>query len=162
MSKTFQAAQMVTHFDHMTIVVRDLDAAKRFFGLLGFEHDRSVVISGNVFSEYMGIPDIEAEHVTLVLTGAVPRAEVQLLAYRVPHPEPNPHIEQLNTVGFNHICFAVENLDDELGRLRAAGIETRNDILNFHGRKLVFLRGPEGITVELSERYDAVSVDSGI
>ena len=152
---------MVTHFDHITIVVRDLDAAKRFFGLLGFEHDRSVVISGDVFSEYMGIPGIEAEHVTLVLTGAVPRAEVQLLAYRAPDPEPNPHIEHLNTVGFNHVCFAVEDLDGELGRLRAAGIETRNDVLNFHGRKLVFLRGPEGITVELSERYDAASLDSG-
>jgi catechol 2,3-dioxygenase-like lactoylglutathione lyase family enzyme len=152
---------MVTNFDHITIVVRDLDAAKRFFGLLGFEHDRSVVISGNVFSEYMGIPGIEAEHVTLVLTGAVPRAEVQLLAYRAPAPELNPLIEHLDTIGFNHVCFAVKDLDSELVRLRAAGIETRNNVLNFHSRKLVFLRGPEGITVELSERYDTASVDSG-
>jgi hypothetical protein len=27
---------MITHFDHVTICVRDVDAAKRFFGLLGF------------------------------------------------------------------------------------------------------------------------------
>ena len=144
---------MVGHFDHITLVVRDVEAAKRFFALLGFEHDRSVVITGEVFSTYMGVPGIEAEHVTLVLAGAMPRAEVQLLAYRAPDPVPNPTIEDLSTVGFNHVCFAVDDLERELGRLRAAGIETRTEVLDFHGRKLVFLRGPEGITVELSERY---------
>lgn len=58
---------MVKHFDHITVVVRDVDAARRFFSLLGFEHDKSVVISGDVFAKYMGVPGIEAEHVTLVL-----------------------------------------------------------------------------------------------
>jgi catechol 2,3-dioxygenase-like lactoylglutathione lyase family enzyme len=43
---------MVRHFDHITLVVRDLEAAKWFFALLGFEHERSVVISGEVFSTY--------------------------------------------------------------------------------------------------------------
>ncbi|GKS60296.1 glyoxalase [Nitrospira sp.] len=148
---------MVTHFDHMTIVVRDVEAAKRFFGLLGFEHERSVVISGDVFARYMGVPGIAAEHVTLVLAGAVPRCEVQLLGYQSPDAVANPLVEDLRTVGFNHICFMVENLDRELIRLRAAGVETRNDLLDFHGRKLVFLRGPEGITVELSERHEAAA-----
>ena len=145
---------MVSHFDHITLVVRDVEAAKRFFALLGFEHDRSVVISGEAFSDYMGVPGIEAEHVTLVLAGAVRRAEVQLLRYRTPDSVPNPTIENLSTIGFNHVCFAVEDLESELHRLRAAGIEPRTRILDFHGRKLVFLRGPEGITVELSERHD--------
>ncbi|MFO1206484.1 MAG: VOC family protein [Burkholderiales bacterium] len=145
----------MNHFDHVTLVVRDVEAAKRFFGLLGFEHERSVVISGDVFARYMGVPGISADHVTLVLAGAVPRCEVQLLRYQSPGPVANPLIEDLSAVGFNHICFAVENLESELTRLRAAGVETRNDMLDFHGRKLVFLRGPEGITVELSERYDA-------
>ena len=143
---------MVRSFDHITLVVRDLEAAKRFFAVLGFEHERSVVISGETFSAYMGVPDIEADHVTLVLRGATPRAEVQLLRYRAPTPVPNPNIEDLHTIGFNHVCFAVDDLDGELRRLRAAGVETRTDMLDFHGRKLTFLRGPEGITVELSER----------
>lgn len=148
---------MVNHFDHMTIVVGDLEAATRFFGLLGFAHERSVVISGDVFSDYMGIAGLEADHVTLVLTGVVPRTEIQLLAYRAPAAELNPQIEQLNTLGYNHLCFAVSNLAAEVQRLREAGVETRSAILPFHGRKLVFLRGPEGITVELSERSEAAS-----
>ena len=67
----------------------------------------------------------------------------------------NPTIAQLTTLGFNHVCFAVDDLQAEVRRLVAAGIETRNDILDFHERKLVFLRGPEGIMVELSERHEA-------
>ncbi len=142
---------MVKCFDHVTVVVRDAEAAKRFFGLLGFKEDKYTVISGEVFSNYMGVPDITAEHVTLVLAGAEPRCEVQLLVYQSPAPVANPLIEDLHAIGFNHICFAVENLESELMRLRAAGFETRTEVLDFHERKLVFLRGPEGITVELAE-----------
>lgn len=104
------------------------------------------------------MPGIEADHVTLVLAGASPRTEIQLLAYRAPAAIPQPTIEQLNTIGFNHVCFAVEDLDAEVRRLAAAGVETRTKVLDFHGRKLVFLRGPEGITVELSERYRSAAI----
>jgi len=64
---------MVTHFDHVTIVVRDVAKAKAFFALLGFIEQQSVVISGGQFSSYMGIPDIEAEHITLALANATPQ-----------------------------------------------------------------------------------------
>lgn len=64
---------MVKHFDHCTIVVRDVDRAKMFFGLLGFKEAMSVVIAGEPFASYMGVPGIEADHVTLVLENASPR-----------------------------------------------------------------------------------------
>jgi catechol 2,3-dioxygenase-like lactoylglutathione lyase family enzyme len=32
---------MIKHFDHVTIVVRDVEATKQFFGLLGFKEDKS-------------------------------------------------------------------------------------------------------------------------
>ena len=56
---------MVRKFDHVTIVVRDVEAAKRFFGLLGFKEVTSVVISGQVMDDYMGIKGLEADHVTI-------------------------------------------------------------------------------------------------
>ena len=35
------------------------------------------------------------------------------------------------------------------------GFKTRNEIVDFHSRKLVFIEGPEGVTVELAEwHYD--------
>ncbi len=142
---------MVKNFDHLTIVVRDAERAKRFFELLGFEQTLSAVIQGNVFADYMGVPGIEAEHITLALKGVTPRTEIQLLRYLRPDPIPDPHIRELNKLGMNHICFAVDNLEEEVAKLRADGFKTRNDILDFHSRKLVFLDGPEGVTVELAQ-----------
>ena len=63
----------------------------------------------------------------------------------------NPNIRKLNKVGVNHICFAVDDLDSEISKLAAAGIRLRNEVMDFHGRKLVFVYGPEDITVELAE-----------
>ena len=142
---------MVKHFDHVTIVVQDLDRAKRFFGLLGFKEAIAVVISGETMDKYMGVKGMEADHVTLVLEHAEPRAEIQLLCYRRPAALPDPHIRDLNKLGFNHVCFAVDDIEAEVVRLRGAGFRTRNEIMDFHARKLVFIEGPEGVTVELSQ-----------
>ena len=142
---------MVKHFDHVTIVVTDVDRAKRFFALLGFQDAMSVVISGEQFSRYMRVPGIDAEHHTMVLTNSAPRLEVQLLKYRHPDAIPNPQIATLREVGFNHVCFAVDDIEAEVARLRANGVETFNEVMDFHDRKLVFLAGPEGVTVELAE-----------
>jgi catechol 2,3-dioxygenase-like lactoylglutathione lyase family enzyme len=146
-----EAETMLRHFDHLTIVVRDLERAKAFFAVLGFKEAMSVVIAGEPFARYMGVPGIEADHVTLVLEDASPRTEIQLLRYRHPDPLPDPHIRALNKIGMNHICFAVDDVEAEVAKLRAHGFETRNEIMDFHARKLVFLDGPEGVTVELAE-----------
>lgn len=143
---------MIRNFDHVTIGVRDTAAATRFFGLLGFEHEKTVTISGGTFSRYMGVPGLEAEHVTLVLRGAQPRMEVQLLRFLHPDPLLDPDIASLCKTGFNHVCLAVDDLDAELARLQAAGVDSRSGSLDFRGCKLVFLRGPEDVCVELSER----------
>ena len=142
---------MVQRFDHFTVVVRDLERAKTFFSLLGFEEDQSVVISGPVVATYMGVAGMEADHVTMVLAGATPRLEVQLLRYRHPDPLPDRDIERLERLGFNHVAFAVADIEAEVAKLRARGVETRNEVMDFHSRKLVFLKGPEGVTIELVE-----------
>jgi catechol 2,3-dioxygenase-like lactoylglutathione lyase family enzyme len=140
---------MVKAFDHVTIVVRDVDAAKRFFALLGFKEIKSVVISGKVMDDYMGVKDLKADHVTLAIEN--PHSEVQLLHYYHPPAIVDADISKLNKVGFNHICFAVDDLEAEIARLTSAGVTLRNKMMDFHNRKLVFLNGPEDITVELAE-----------
>jgi catechol 2,3-dioxygenase-like lactoylglutathione lyase family enzyme len=140
---------MVKNFDHVTIVVRDVAAAKHFFGLLGFHETHSAVISGKVMEDYMGIKGIEADHITLAIEN--PHSEVQLLRYRHPDAVIDANISKLNKLGFNHICFAVEDLDAEVARLTAAGVKLRNRVMDFLNRKLVFLHGPEDITVELAQ-----------
>jgi catechol 2,3-dioxygenase-like lactoylglutathione lyase family enzyme len=142
---------MIMHFDHVTIVVRDTEEAKEFFALLGFVEQQSVVISGEPFAAYMGIPEIEADHVTLALLHTSPHVEVQLLRYRYPQPILDPDVLKLNKLGFNHICLAVDDIEAEVRRLIANGVRIRNEIMQFHDRKLVFLCGPEGVTVELAQ-----------
>jgi catechol 2,3-dioxygenase-like lactoylglutathione lyase family enzyme len=142
------------HLDHVTVVVRDLAKAKEFFALLGFAEEKSVVISGEMFARYMGVKGIEAEHVTLVSQPSSPRFEIQLLRYRHPDPLPDPNIVNLTRLGYNHICFTVKDLDAEVQRLTSQGVTLRNEVMDFHARKLVFLSGPEGITVELAEWHD--------
>lgn len=60
-------------------------------------------------------------------------------------------VERLDRYGFNHVCFAVDDIEATAARLRAQGFQTRNEIMVFHQRKLVFLWGPEHITIELAQ-----------
>lgn len=143
---------MITHFDHVTVAVRDLQAAIDFFALLGFEEDKRVVIAGEPFSSYMGLQDIEADHVTLAIPGASPRFEVQVLHYRTPDADAMAaNDSRLDKLGFNHICFAVKDAEAMVRDLKSRGVEVRSELTNFHNRQLFFITGPEGITVELAE-----------
>jgi catechol 2,3-dioxygenase-like lactoylglutathione lyase family enzyme len=142
---------VIRHFDHVTVAVNDLPAARRFFSLLGFAEDKSVVIRGETFERYMGVPGLEAEHVTLHLPGVEPRCEVQLLRYRRPEPVDDASRRRLDRLGFNHVCFAVDDIEATLTRLKAAGVQQKGELLVFHSRKLAFLEGPEGIAIELAE-----------
>jgi catechol 2,3-dioxygenase-like lactoylglutathione lyase family enzyme len=142
---------MILHLDHVTVVVRDVAKATEFFALLGFIEEKSVVISGATFARYMGVDGIEAEHITLISPRATPRFEIQLLRYIQPRDLPGGDVANLAKPGYNHICFAVNDLDAEVKRLTAHGVALRSDVLDFHARKLVFLFGPEDITVELAE-----------
>lgn len=99
----------------------------------------------------MGIPGWEADHVTLVLRETPLHQEVQLLRFRRPGLEPGRTEADLARLGYNHVCFAVDDLDAALDRLSAAGVRTRSEVMDFHDRRLVFLVEPEDVTVELAQ-----------
>jgi len=137
--------------DHVTITVTDLAAGRSFFELLGFKVTIEAVISGIEMSNYMAVPDIDADHITMELVGADAHFEIQLLHYRYPPILPDPNIRNLARPGFNHLCFAVDDIEAEIAKLTAAGVKLRNQMLDYHDRKLVFLDGPEGVTIELAQ-----------
>ena len=133
------------------IAVTDLDEAKRFFALLGFEETQATVVSGDEMSRYMGIPEWEADHVTLALEEAPSHQEVQLLRFHHPSLPDIPEESNLARLGFNHVCFTVDDLDATLARIEAEGVRTRNETMTFHDRRLVFVVGPDDVTIELAE-----------
>lgn len=138
--------------NHVTIVVREIAPARAFFALFGFEELETKFISGKVMEDYMGVPGIEAEHVTLVLKGFTPHFDIQLLRYIKPEPKENPNVRDLTATGYNHLCFSVDDLDGLMERLAAAGVRSRNDGMEFRDYKMAFVWGPENITLELVQR----------
>jgi catechol 2,3-dioxygenase-like lactoylglutathione lyase family enzyme len=145
------SCDMSLGFDHMTLVVTDLPAAQQFLGVLGFKPEKSVVVSGETISSYMGIADWESDHVTLVMEGVSPRQEVQLLYFHHPVVTIDENSGFLERTGFNHVCFRTEDLDETLERFAAIGHKPRNEIMEFHDRRLVFLDGPAGVVFELAQ-----------
>jgi catechol 2,3-dioxygenase-like lactoylglutathione lyase family enzyme len=142
---------VIEGFDHLTVVVDDIDEGRRFFGLLGFAEAADVTVGGPEMAAYMGIPDWKAEHLTLRMQVEGHPQEVQLLHFHEPEPTPDPFGGSLARIGFNHVCFRVTDLDEVIGRLGAAGYRPRNEIMAFHDRRLVFVDGPGGIVVEFAE-----------
>ena len=142
---------MIKHFDHVTIVVADMEAAVRFMELLGFSKVIDTEISGQTVSDYMGIPELRARHVTLVLKGADPRQEVQLLHIMHPTPRDDPSIARLDKLGYNHLCLAVDDIAAEVARFKEHGVEFKSRVMEFHDRKLIFFTGPGGVTLELAQ-----------
>jgi catechol 2,3-dioxygenase-like lactoylglutathione lyase family enzyme len=138
-------------FDHVTLAVFDLDEAIRFFGVLGFEVTKTVRISGATMDAYMGIPGMDADHVTLAVPDAEPHQEVQLLHFHKPKHLVDRTSGDLAGTGFNHVCFRVDDLEATVKEFEAAGFPTRNQPMDFHDRELVFLVGPANTVVELAQ-----------
>lgn len=147
---------MLKNADHVTLVVSDLQTAKQFFHLLNFIEVYTTVIEGEPFSSYMSIPGLKADHVTLVLyhgdEEAKPRFEIQLLHFHHPDPQIDVNISRLDKYGYNHLCFAVTNIQECMEKLRKNNVKILSEVLHFHARKLVFFEGPDGIVLELTER----------
>ena len=96
--------------------------------------------------------DVGARAAEPVVKVEVPEGGVEIVApSEAQDPLPDPHIRDLYKLGMNHICFAVDDIEAEVAKLRAHGFETRNEIMDFHSRRLVFIEGPEGVTIELAQ-----------
>ncbi len=62
---------------------------------------------------------------------------------------PMPDGEKPGPGGWNRIHFIVDDIEDEVGRLREAGATFRNDIISGPGGKQILLQDPSGNVLEL-------------
>ena len=124
----------------------------RFFELLGFRKGHVAMIDGGAPAKYMGMPEMKAEHITLVLEGCTPHFEIQLLAFDpVPAADPGEHPTNLRRRGYNHLAFRVDDIAAATAHLEANGVTMLSEELDYISRRLRFFEGPEGITLELVE-----------
>ena len=142
---------MILSPDHVTIAVADAGPAIAFFALLGFKTTHVATIDGGVPAQYMGMPAMKAQHITLALEGA--GFEIQLLAFDPPPgTDPGVHPTNLRKLGFNHLAFRVDDIEAATAHLVANGVTMLSDEMDYISRKLRLFEGPEGITFELVER----------
>jgi catechol 2,3-dioxygenase-like lactoylglutathione lyase family enzyme len=136
--------------DHVTIAVADAATAIEFFELLGFRKVHVTTIDGGRPARYMGMPDMKAQHITLVLEGNEPRFEIQLLAFDpAPAEDPGEHPTNLRRRGYNHLAFRVDDIEAVTAHLVAHGVKMLGDEMDYISRRLRFFEGPEKITLEL-------------
>ena len=139
-------------FDHVTVAVFDLDEAIQFFGVLGFEVIKYVHISGATMDAYMGIPGMEADHVTLTIPDAEPHQEVQLLHFQKPTQARRPLVGRPRRHRASTTCASASRISTPPSpSSRPPGFPTRNQSMDFHDRKLVFLIGPANTVIELAQ-----------
>ena len=73
------------------------------------------------------------------------------MQFHRPAAQEDPNAQRLDKLGYNHICFAVSDIEAVVAQLRVEGIVVRGPLDGFHARRLYFVTGPEDITIELSE-----------
>ena len=146
---------MLRNPDHVTVAVADAATAIEFFALLGFREGHVATIDGGEPAHYMGMPDMKAQHITLVLDGAEPRFEIQLLEFEpAPGDDPGEHPTNRRRRGYNHLAFRVDDIAAVTAHLVANGVKMLSDEMDYIRRKLRFFEGPEEITLELVEWVD--------
>ena len=137
--------------EHVGIVVDDLAAAIEFFGELGLELQDETYVEGDWVDSVVGLEGVRSDIAMMQTPDGNGRLE--LSKFHSPPSQGDDGHAPANATGIRHITFAVEDIDDAIARLRAHGgelvgeVENHKDIL-----RLCYLRGPEGIIVELAEK----------
>ncbi|MGZ4201311.1 MAG: VOC family protein [Thermoleophilaceae bacterium] len=141
----------IQRMDHVGVVVDDLDAAKAFFVELGFNVQGEWTSEGDWVDRVVGLEGVRADCAMLETPDGHSRLE--LAKFHAPSgPGGDPHAPS-NTPGIRHLTFAVDDLDAVLTGLRPHGAELVGEVERYGDiYRLCYVRGPEGIIVELAEK----------
>jgi len=141
--------------DHVSVVVRNLEAAVAFFEDLGLELEGRAPIEGRAVDRLNALDGIRVDIAMMRTPDGSGRLELTMFhspAVITAEPENAPP----NTVGLRSVMFAVDDLDATVAGLRARGAELVGEVEQFgDSYRLCYVRGPEGIIVALAEQLIA-------
>jgi catechol 2,3-dioxygenase-like lactoylglutathione lyase family enzyme len=141
----------ILHVDHIGIVVNDLEAAKTFFVDLGFALAGQTSVEGEWVGRVIGLKDVRSDIAML----KAPDGQVNIELSKIHQPADPGGIRPAaaNTLGIRHIAFQVEDLEGVVNALKQKNIKLVGEIQTYQDSwKLCYVRGPEGIILELAER----------
>jgi len=142
----------VLRMDNVLLVVDDLEAAKAFFTELGLELEGETTVEGPSVDRLIGLEGVQATIASMRTPDG--HGQIELDKFHTPsavrlEAEDAP----VNALGIRRIMFAVDDLDEVLGRLRRHGAEVVGEVVQYESQyRLCYVRGPEGIMVALAEQ----------
>lgn len=123
---------------HVALICRDYAQSRAFY------HDT------------LGLPIVSehyrAERESWKLNLALPDgSQIELFSFPAPPPRPS----RPEACGLRHLALRVDNLDEEIARLQAAGVECEAvRVDEYTGQRFTFLADPDGLPIELYEQVD--------
>ena len=137
--------------DHVGIVVDDLAAATEFFVELGLVPQGEGSVEGGWVDRVVGLEDVHVDFAMMQTPDGNGRLE--LVKFHAPPVRDGDRHAPANTLGMRHLAFAVDDIDAVVAGLQARGAELVGEVENYEDiYRLCYVRGPEGIIVELAER----------
>ena len=141
----------VHRIDHVGVIVDDLSAAKAFFLDFGFEVQGEGELEGEWLDQIVGLKGVKTAYVFLRTPDG--EANLELIKFYSPSDEKGIQQTSANILGIRHIAFAVEDIEAVVAKLKKKGMEIFSEIQNYENMyKLCYVRGPEGIILELAEQ----------
>ena len=140
----------IQRMDHVGIVVDDLTAATEFFVELGLETQGAGLVEGRWVDRIVGLECVRVEAAMLQTPDG--NGRIELIEFHSPASHGDGRQAPANTLGLRHIAFVVEDIDAVVAGLRARGAELVGELVRYEDAyRLCYVRGPEGIIVELTE-----------
>jgi catechol 2,3-dioxygenase-like lactoylglutathione lyase family enzyme len=137
--------------EHVGIVVSDLAAATEFFVELGLVVQGEAAVEGDWVDRVVGLEGVRADIAMLQTPDG--NGRIELSKFHSPPDQGDNGHPPANALGIRHVSFAVENFDAVVDGLRARGAELVGEPERYKDiYRLCYVRGPEGIIVELAER----------
>jgi catechol 2,3-dioxygenase-like lactoylglutathione lyase family enzyme len=141
----------IQRMEHVGIVVDDLAAAIEFFAELGLELRGQMPVEGRWVDRIVGLDGVRVD--TAMLQTPDGHGGIELVKFHSPPAQGGDQDAPANTLGIRHIAFAVEDIDAVVDGLRARGTELVGELVRYEDSyRLCYVRGPEGIIVELAEQ----------
>jgi catechol 2,3-dioxygenase-like lactoylglutathione lyase family enzyme len=141
----------IHRLEHVGIVVDDLPAAIEFFLALGLVLQGEASVDGRWLDRVVGLEGVRVDIAMMQTPDGNGRLE--LAKFRSPPSQSGAGHAPANAPGIRHVSFAVEDIDAVVADLRARGVELVGELVRYQDSyRLCYVRGPEGIIIELSER----------
>ncbi len=131
--------------------MNDLDAAKQFFIDLGLELAGEDVVEGDMVDRIIGLKGVKSKIAMLRMPDG--NVDIELSEFVTPPSVDGSEGALVNARGIRHLCFAVEDLDGLLAKMKTKGAKLVGEVVNYENiYKLCYIHGPEGILLEFAEK----------